>query len=70
MKMEVGIERGAEAMDEGHRPEADLRGCTWAAGLESVLDRFEEGPQHWPDEHRIMLEEKAQALPHPREPGL
>ena len=57
-------------MDEGHRPEAGLRGCTGAANLETLLDRFEEGPQHRLDacperrrrKLRIMLEEIAQAF--------
>ena len=57
-------------MDEGHRPEAGLRGCTGAADLETLLDRFEEGSQHRLDacperrrrKLRIMPEEIAQDL--------
>ena len=49
-------------MDEGHRPEAGLRGCTGATGLESVLDRFEVDPQHRPDKRGLMVKETAQAL--------
>jgi hypothetical protein len=32
VELQVGIERGAEAMDEGHGTEAGLRGCTGATG--------------------------------------
>ena len=48
VEMQVGIERGAEAMDKGHRPEAGYLRCTGAAGLEAVFDRGEEDPQHRP----------------------
>ena len=50
-------------MDEGHRPEASLRGCTGTAGLKSALDRVEEDPQHWPDERRIMVEGARRQIP-------
>jgi hypothetical protein len=58
VEMQVGVERGAEAMDEGHGTEAGLRGCTGATGLQSVLDRLELDPQHRPDKRGLMVEEK------------
>lgn len=33
----VGIERGPEAMDEGQRSEADVRGCAGTDGVEPIL---------------------------------
>jgi hypothetical protein len=53
MKMEVGIERGAEAVDEGHRPK---RASAGAPGL-WTLSRFSiacKDPNHRPDERRVI----------------
>ena len=47
VEMQVGIERGAEAMDEGHRPEAGLRGCAGTGGFEPIL-RGARGPADGP----------------------
>ena len=43
-QVQVGIERGAEAMDKGHRPEACCFRRTGTSSLEPVLDRIQKYP--------------------------
>ena len=45
MEVQVGIERGAEAVDEGHRPEPGCRTCAGTVRPQALLYRAQEQAQ-------------------------
>ncbi len=58
-KMDVGIEQGAEAMDEGHRADPGRRTRPRAAPVQSPLHRAQEEVQRQGLHGRIVLQEIA-----------
>jgi hypothetical protein len=64
VKTEVGIERGAEAVDEGERAEAGRGTRTSAVRAQALLYRAQEQPQGGTLERGLAFQDVAQPLRH------
>ena len=68
MEVQVRIERGAEAVDEGHRAEAGRGARTRAVRAQAWLHRAQEQAQSSTLKFGIAVQEVAQALGHRQDP--
>jgi len=57
VRVPVGIERGAETMDKGYRPEAGRCGYAATGGFEPILHGIQEDPQNRSDERGLIVED-------------
>ena len=68
VKVEVGIEAGAETVDEGHRTEVRRGACTGAVRLQVLLHHAQEQAQGSTLEIGVAVQEVAQPLGHRQDP--
>jgi hypothetical protein len=68
MKMDVGVERRAKAMDEAHRPDSRSGAVLTGVALQRLLDDPDDDVQHRAEGSGLALEDLPQALGHRHDP--